>query len=274
LVRWLQTTYDISQRRACRLMQITRASFRYRHRRPEQTFLKMRLRELAASRVKSGYRRLHVLLRREGWKINAKRVYRLYKLEGLSLRFKQHKKRVSRLRVVHPTALQPNERWSLDFMSDTLGSGRRIRVLTAVDHFSRVSPVVEVDVSLSGSRVVEALERAIGTSGWPTTLCVDHGPEFSGRVLDQWAHRNKVKLSFSRPGKPTDNAMIETFNAKVRAECLGQHWFESLEEAQEQLEEWRQEYNQERPHSSLGDLTPEEFVAAWHRQERLKKAAT
>ena len=145
----------------------------------------MRLRELAASRVRYGYRRLHVLLRREGWKINAKRVYRLYKLEGLSLRFKQRKKRVSRLRVVQPEALQPNERWSLDFMSDTLGNGRRIRVLTVVDHFSRVSPVVEVDVSLSGGRVVEALERAIAAYGWPKTLCVDNGLEFSGRILDR-----------------------------------------------------------------------------------------
>ncbi len=160
-------------------MQITPASFRYQHRRPDQAFLKMRLRELAASRVHYGYRRLHVLLRREGWEINAKRVYRLYKLEGLSLRLKRTKKRVSRTRVAQPAALSPNERWSLDFMSDQLGCGRRIRVLTAVDHFSRVSPVVEVDVSLSGNRVVEALGRAIATHGWPKTLCVDNGSEFS-----------------------------------------------------------------------------------------------
>jgi putative transposase len=233
----------------------------------------MRLRELAASRVRYGYRRLHVLLRRDGWKINAKRVYRLYKLEGLSLRFKQRKKRVSRLRVVQPTVQQPNERWSLDFMSDTLGNGRRIRVLTVVDHFSRVSPVVEVDVSLSGSRVVEALERAIAVYGWPKMLCVDNGPEFSGRVLDQWAHRNKVKLHFSRPGKPTDNAMIETFNAKMRGECLDQHWFETLEEAKEQLESWRRDYNEERPHSSLNDLTPEEYLTAWCQSHQPNKAA-
>lgn len=233
----------------------------------------MRLRELAASRVRYGYRRLHVLLRREGWKINAKRVYRLYKLEGLSLRLKRSKKRVSRLRVVQPVVQHPNERWSLDFMSDTLGNGRRIRVLTVVDHFSRVSPVVEVDVSLSGGRVVEALERAIAAYGWPQTLCVDNGPEFSGRVLDQWAHRNKVKLHFSRPGKPTDNAMIETFNAKVRAECLDQHWFETLEEAQQQLESWRREYNEERPHSSLNDETPEEYLAVWWQSQEPEKAA-
>ena len=126
-----------------------------------------------------------MLLKREGWEINAKRVYRLYKLEGLSLRLKRTKKQVSRLRVAQPAAIQPHERWSLDFMSDQLGCGRRIRVLTGVDHFSRVSPVVEVDVSLSGSRVVEVLRRAIAAYGWPKTLCVDNGPEFSGRVLDR-----------------------------------------------------------------------------------------
>lgn len=233
----------------------------------------MRLRELAASRVRYGYRRLYILLRREGWAVNHKKVYRLYKLEGLSLRLKQHKKRVSRLRVVQPQAQQPNERWSLDFMSDTLGNGRRIRVLTIVDHFSRVSPAIEVDVSLPGRRVIEVLERAADQYGLPKTLCVDNGPEFSGRALDQWAHRHRVKLQFSRPGKPTDNAMIETFNAKVRLECLDQHWFTSVEDAATTLEEWRQDYNQQRPHSALRDQTPDEFEAAWHREQRLHKAA-
>jgi putative transposase len=214
-----------------------------------------------------------VLLRREGWKVNHKKVYRLYKLEGLSLRLKKTKKRVSRLRVVQPQAQHPNERWSLDFMSDTLGSGRRIRVLTVVDHFSRVSPAVEVNTSLPGSRVIAVLERAATMYGLPKTICVDNGPEFSGRALDQWAHLNGVKLHFSRPGKPTDNAMIETFNAKVRAECLDQHWFVSLEEAKKQLEAWRRDYNEERPHSSLCDLTPAEFAATWQQQQQPKKAA-
>jgi putative transposase len=183
------------------------------------------MREIAATRVRYGYRRIHVLLRREGWYINAKRVYRLYQLEGLSLRLKQRKKRVSHLRVEQPQATAPNERWSLDFMSDTLGSGRRIRVLTAADHFSRVSPVIEVDTSLSGQRVIKALERAIKAYGMPKVICVNNGSEFAGRDLDPgapWAeaHQKKVKLRFSRPDKPTDNALIETFNAKVRLECL------------------------------------------------------
>jgi len=231
------------------------------------------MRDLAAARVRYGYRRIHVLLRREGWVLNHKKVYRLYKLEGLSLRLKKSKKRVSRLRVVQPPALSPNERWSMDFMSDTLGSGPRIRVLTIVDHFSRVSPAIEVDTSLSGRRVIEVLERAAERYGLPKTICVDNGPEFSGRALDQWAHQHGVRLQFSRPGKPTDNAMIETFNAKVRAECLDQHWFASLDEAKEQVESWRQEYNEQRPHSSLDNRTPVEFEAVWIQQQRLKKAA-
>ena len=272
-MRWLQDTYNISQRRACRLMDIVPASFRYRGRSPDTSALKLRMRDLAASRVRYGYRRIHVLLRREGWVLNHKKVYRLYKLEGLSLRLKKSKKRVSRLRVVQPEALSPNERWSLDFMSDTLGSGPRIRVLTIVDHFSRVSPAIEVDTSLSGRRVIEVLERAAEQFGLPRTICVDNGPEFSGQALDQWAHQNGVKLQFSRPGKPTDNAMIETFNAKVRAECLDQHWFRSLDEAREQVESWRQEYNEQRPHSSLNDQTPAEFMDHWRCQQRLKNAA-
>lgn len=254
-------------------MDIVPASFRYRGRSPDTSALKLRMRDLAASRVRYGYRRIHVLLRREGWVLNHKKVYRLYKLEGLSLRLKKSKKRVSRLRVVQPEALSPNERWSLDFMLDTLGSGRRIRVLTIVDHFSRVSPAIEVDVSLSGRRVIEVLERAAEQHSLPKTICVDNGPEFSGRALDQWAHQNGVNLQFSRPGKPTDNAMIETFNAKVRAECLDQHWFRSLQEAQEQLESWRTEYNEQRPHSSLNNQTPAEFMALWQVQQPLKKAA-
>jgi putative transposase len=230
------------------------------------------MRDLAASRVRYGYRRIHVLLRREGWVLNHKKVYRLYKLEGLSLRLKQSKKRVSQARVVQPVALTPQERWSLDFMSDTLGSGPRIKVLTVVDHFSRVSPAIEVDTSLPGQRVIEVLERAAVRYGLPKTICVDNGPEFSGRALDRWAHQQGVKLQFSRPGKPTDNAMIETFNAKVRAECLDQHWFTSLEEAKMHIEAWRQDYNEQRPHSSLNNRTPAEFMACWQHRQQPEKA--
>jgi putative transposase len=246
---------------------------RYQNRKDPQHALRIRLRDLAAARVRYGYRRLHVLLRREGWKINPKRVYRLYKLEGLSLRLKRSKKRISKLRVVPPPAQRPNQRWSIDFMSDRLADGRRFRVLTLVDNFSRVSPAIEVDFSLTGRRVVEVLSRLAQVQDLPEVIYCDNGSEFISQVMDAWAHRNGVKLEFSRPGKPTDNAYIESFNGKLREECLNQHWFNSLEEARTTIEAWRQEYNQERPHRSLQDLTPEEFMARWRAEEAAREAA-
>ena len=263
----------MSQRRAGRVLGIGRSSLRYQNRKDPQHALRIRLRDLASSRVHYGYRRLHVLLRREGWKVNAKRIYRLYKLEGLSLRLKKSKKRVSRLRVVPPTAQQPNERWSMDFMSDRLANGRRFRVFTLVDNFSRVSPALEVDFSLTGKRVVEVLERLKSTCGLPQIIHCDNGSEFISRAVDDWAHRNEVKLDFSRPGKPTDNPFIESFNGKLRIECLNQHWFENIEEAQSIIEKWRKEYNQERPHRSLQGQTPLEFEENWREKMTLKKAA-
>jgi len=252
---------------------IGRSSLRYQNRKDPQYALRIRLRDLAASRVHYGYRRLHVLLRREGWKVNAKRVYRLYKLEGLSLRLKKSKKRVSRLRVMPPPAQEPNERWSMDFMSDRLANGRRFRVFTLVDNFSRVSPALEVDFSLTGKRVVEVLERLKSTSGLPRIIHCDNGSEFISRAVDDWADRNGVNLDYSRPGKPTDNPFIESFNGKLRMECLNQHWFESLGEARNVIESWRREYNQERPHRSLQEQTPLEFEENWRGQNTLKKAA-
>ena len=229
--------------------------------------LRMRLKDLAAVRVRWGYRRLHVLLRREGWAINHKRVYRLYKQEGLELRLRTRKKRVALPRVPCPPATAPNERWSLDFLSDRLADGRAFRILTLVDNVSRVSPAIEADFSLTGRRVTQVLDRAVAQHGLPRAICVDNGPEFSGRELDAWAYRHGVKLCFSRPGKPTDNAFAESFNGRVRQECLNTHWFERITEAQRVLEDWREEYNTERPHSSLGMKTPMEFAGAWQPPE-------
>jgi putative transposase len=214
-----------------------------------------------------------VLLQREGWKINLKRVRRLYKLEGLSLRLKKSKKRVSALRVVLPPAQHPNERWSMDFMSDALADGRRFRVFTIVDNFSRVSPAIEVDGSLTGQRVVEVLERLRWAQGLPQVIHCDNGSEFISRAVDDWAHRNGVKLAFSRPAKPTDNPFIESFNGKLRQECLQQHWFNSLEEAKAVVEAWRRDYNQQRPHRSLQGQTPEEFEHRWKVDRTLQRAA-
>jgi len=204
-----------------------------------------------------------VLLLREGWKVNHKRVYRLYREEGLSLRLKSKKKRVSRARVESQAPQSPNEVWSMDFVTDNLGSGQAIRALTLVDNFSRVSPAIEVDFSLTGRRVVEVLERVIAKYGKPQVIKCDNGPEFISRVVDEWAYRKGVKLEFSRPGKPTDNAYIESFNGRFRQECLNQHWFETLEEARNKIEQWRVEYNETRPHSALGNETPEAFKKNW-----------
>lgn len=160
-------------------------------------------------------------------------------------------------------AQKPNERWSMDFVSDTLATGQRFRALTLVDNVSRVSPAIEVGVSLTGRHVVEVLERLKATQGLPKRIAVDNGPEFISKVLDAWAHDNDVQLEFSRPGKPTDNAFIESFNSRLRQDCLNQHWFRSIEEAQTIIEAWRQDYNANHPHSALGYAAPEVFAQHW-----------
>ncbi|MGI8855127.1 MAG: IS3 family transposase [Thermomicrobiales bacterium] len=204
---------------------VRRTTMRYRSQARDQSPLRQRIRELAAVRVRYGYRRIHILLRREGWKVNAKRVYRLYREEGLSLRLKRSKKRVSVPQVAPPPATRPNERWSIDFLKDSLADGRAFRVFTIVDNLSRASPVIVADFSIKGERVVAVLDRLKARVGLPKRLAADNGPEFISKTLDAWAYRNGVTLEFSPPGKPTDNAFVESFNGHFRAECLDQHWF-------------------------------------------------
>jgi putative transposase len=221
----------------------------------------MRLKELAAARVGYGYRRLHVLLRREGWQVNHKRVYRLYREEGLGLRRKPPRRRVACVkREMRPTAETKNECWSMDFVSDQLFDGRRLRVLTIVDNHTRESLALEVAPRIRGIEVVSVLERITREHGLPQRIQVDQGPEFISKDVDRWAYWNGVELDFSRPGKPTDNALVEAFNSRFRQECLNQHWFMSLVDAQEKIEAWRMEYNHNRPHSSLGYQSPSEFA--------------
>jgi len=263
LVEFLRVGYKMPLRKACQLVCLNRATFYYRSHAKDQSALKIRLRDLAASRVRYGYRRLHVLLQREAPKVNHKRVYRIYCQEGLSLRLKRTKKRVSATRVPCPPAEAPNERWSMDFMTDRLADGRRFRVLTLVDNFSRVSPALEADFSLSGEKVVAVLDGLARAGRKPKILHVDNGPEFISKVLDAWAHKNEVHLELGRPGKPTDNPFIESFNGKLRTECLDQNWFVSLPEAKEKLECHRKEYNTERPHTALNYQTPEEYLKKW-----------
>jgi putative transposase len=255
--------YGVSERRSCQVLAFQRSTHRYQSVADEQAVLRIRLRELAAARVSYGYRRLHVLLQREGWQVNHKRVYRLYQQEGLMMRPKRPRRHVScAKRLQRPLPAGRDESWSVDFMSDELFDGRRIRLLTIVDNFTRESPAIEVAASIGGHRVVEVLEQAAMQRRLPKTIRVDNGPEFTSKVLDQWAYLRGVELDFSRPGKPTDNAFIEAFNARLRAECLNESWFLSLEDAREKVETWRRHYNGERPHGALGNLAPVEFALA------------
>lgn len=257
----LVARYGVSHRRACQAMSFPRSTHHYRARRDPQDALRLRLRDLAASRVRYGYRRLHVLLRREGWQVNLKRVYRLYRQEQLALRRKKPRRRVScRDRVDRPAAEAADQVWSMDFMSDALADGRKFRALTVIDVYTRECLAIRVDTRFTSEQVVKVLEGLAYLRRAPRALRVDNGPEFTGRMVDLWAYVNGVTLDFSEPGKPTDNAFIESFNGRFREECLNQHYFASLEEARATAEAWRAEYNEERPHSALGNLAPGEFA--------------
>ena len=214
------------------------------------------LRVLAARRPRFGYRRLTILLRREGWRANHKRVYRIYRQEGLAVRCKRRKKLAAGARVVLPPPVRPNERWSMDFMGDTLASGRTFRTLNIVDDASRECLAIEVDTSLSGYRVARVLDRIAATRPLPAMIVSDNGPEFTSKILDAWAYERRVQLHFIRPGKPVENAFVESFNGKFRDECLNENWFQGLADAREKIETWRLDYNTVRPHSALGDRTP------------------
>jgi putative transposase len=251
----------LSQRRACRLVGIPRSVARYEPRCTEPVGLRQRLRELAAERRRFGYRRLGVLLRREDFAVNHKRVYRLYREEGLAVRRRKRLRRCGRGRVARPIPVEANQRWSMDFVSDSLADGRRIRILTVVDDFTRECLATEVDTSLPGLRVARVLDQLGEERGLPEVITVDNGPEFAGRALDAWAYERQVQLHFIEPGKPVQNAYIESFNGRLRDECLNEHWFGSLYQAREIIEAWREDYNGVRPHSGLDNRTPQEFAA-------------
>lgn len=253
--------YGGSIRQTCAALSISRSVYSYQSVARDTTALVMRIREITAVRVHYGYRRVHVLLRREGWKDNHKRVYRLYRAEGLSLRhYRPRRNKAARLRQPKHLAHAMNEIWSMDFVSDALFDGRRLRALTVVDGYTCESLAIEVGQSLKGEDVVRVLERITADRGWPGTIKVDNGSEFISKAMDRWAYEHGVELDFSRPGKPTDNAKIESFNGRFREECLNAHWFLSLEDAKSKIETWRRDYNEYRPHSTLQWLTPAEFA--------------
>jgi putative transposase len=259
-VKVLMAERSFGVTRACGLVQISRSLFRYRSRRPECTKLRERIIEIAAIKRRYGYRRVHVVLRREGWQVNRKLTYRLYREAGLAVRRRKRKRIGPFERKPLPKPLAANQSWSMDFVSDGLADGRRLRCLTIVDDCTRECLAIEVDTSITGTRVKAVLERLADLRSLPRSITVDHGPEFEGQVLDAWAYQRSVHLSFIRPGKPNENAYIESFNGKFRDECLNEHWFITMTQARQAIERWRVEYNTERPHSSLGDLTPEEFA--------------
>jgi putative transposase len=249
-----------SQRRACRWLGFHRSAVRYVVTpREGETRLRKRLCELADEKPRWGSPMLTWRLRREGFRDNHKRIRRLYRLEGLAVR-RRRKKRVSVPRVPLPTATRPNEQWAMDFVRDTLVDGKAFRALTIVDTCTRESPEIEVDVSLPGERVVAVLDELALTRGLPERIVLDNGPEFHSKALDAWAHRRGVSLQFIRPGKPVENAFIESFNGRLRDECLNQHWFLSLADPMRTIESWRESYNNDRPHRGLHHLTPAEYA--------------
>lgn len=242
------------------MVALRQSSYYYRPRKRDDEALRKRILELAEERKRFGQYRIYVMLRREGWVVNHKRVARIYRQEQLQVRRKRRKKMTTAVRVPLTAPNRPNERWSMDFVMDVLWGGRRIRILTIVDDYTRESLAVEVDTGMGGAYVARVLDRLVESRSKPVGITVDNGPEFAGRALDAWAYRRKVRLNFIRPGKPVENCYIESFNGRLRDECLNSHEFVTLRDAKSIIETWRQDYNDKRPHGSLGDLTPIEFA--------------
>ena len=259
-VRHLRKGYAVSLRRACGLMSLCPSSYYYQAQPRDDGDLREALKEAAAKRRRWGYRMLTVLMRRQGFTDNHKRIYRIYREEGLQVPVRR-KRKTARWRGKRPeAALHRNDRWSMDFMSDQLACGRRIRTLNIVDDHTRECLAIEVDVGIGSGRVCRVLDRLIAERGQPRRLLTDNGPEFTGKALDRWGYEQRVQLEFIQPGKPTQNAFVESFNGTFRDDCLNENWFLSLDDARRIIENWRIDYNTVRPHSSLGDQTPGEFA--------------
>ena len=272
LANFLIQAYRVSIRRATAVLQLRQATYFYKSTPRDDRAERQRIREIAETRVRYGAERIHVLLRREGWLINHKKTYRIYCEEGLNLRRKRPRRRVAAAhRMERPLVSTVNTCWSMDFVADQLFNGQKIRALTVVDNFSRESLAITVDYALKAADVVATMAKLKALRGIPKRIQVDNGSEFISHALDHWAYEHGVTLDFSRPGKPTDNPFIESFNGSFRDECLNVHWFLSLKDAQEKIEVWRRDYNEYRPHSSLGDLTPCEYRLAHQEAENLQQ---
>lgn len=258
----LQESYRVSERRAVKALGAHRSAIRYRPKRPAlDAPVRKRIEEIAAVRIRYGYRRIHVLLQREGWNVNLKRVYRIYCLAGLNLRSKRPlRRRMASHRVARPDVTRANDCWTMDFVSDALFNGKRFRALTVMDQYTRECLTIHADQHIKGEQVVSVVRELAARCGAPRRIQTDNGSEFISKALDKWAYEQGVTMDFSRPGRPTDNPFIESFNGSFRDECLNIHWFLSLDDAREKIETWRVDYNQVRPHSALGNLPPRQFA--------------
>jgi putative transposase len=256
----LMEVHQVSQRRACDVLQVDRSSMRYRSRRGEDGELRDAIKRVSRERSRFGYRRIHVMVAREGFEVNHKKLRRIYTEEKLQVRRRGGRKRALGTRKPMLLPDGPNQRWSLDFVSDALTDGRRFRILAVVDDYSRENLVLVADTSLSGQRVVRELDRVIAERGMPKTIVSDNGTEFTSMAILKWVQDTGIDWHYIAPGKPQQNGFIENFNGKLRDECLNETLFGTLHDARETLEEWQQDYNWCRPHSALGNLTPMEFI--------------
>ena len=262
-VAFVAEKFTLSERRACELNAIDRSSYRYQPCADRDAELRRQLTQLARQKPRFGYRRLGVLLEKQGQAVNHKRLLRVYQEAGLGVR-RRERKRLQRSAASMPLFVRPNQEWSIDFVSDALANGAALRTLTVVDNFTKEAPVIEVDRSLSSPRVTRALEEAIESRGArPESIRVDNGPEFTSRCFLTWAEQRGIRLVHIQPGKPTQNSFIESFNGRFRDECLNANWFENLTDARRKIEAWRVDYNETRPHSSLAYRTPAEFARQW-----------
>jgi len=257
-VAFAQASYDLSERPACKLLEVDRTSYRYEPRPDRNAELRTELVKLARQKPRFGYRRLHVLLTRRGFEVNVKRVHRLYVEEGLAVR-RRRRKRLVRERVVEARLIRANQEWAMDFIVDSLATGRMVRILSVVDAFTRECLALEADTSLGSGRVTRVLDRLIEERGRPENVRSDNGPEFTSRRMLAWSEERKTTLIHIQPGRPMQNGHVESFHGRLRDECLNASWFRTLNDVRTTLETWRQEYNWERPHSSLAYRTPAEF---------------